>query len=105
MRSMWVRCHSTKSSEETYKKKHEGVRYPCDKCDYAATLASNLKRHIENKHKWVRYPCDQCEYVATGVQSLKIHIESKHEGVRYPCDQCDHSATTARNILNLNIKE
>jgi len=29
---------------------HEGVRYPCLQCDYAATKASDLKRHVENKH-------------------------------------------------------
>ncbi len=42
---------------------HEGVRYPCDKCEHTATAASDLKKHIEIKHDGVRYPCHECEFV------------------------------------------
>ena len=55
------------------------MRYPCDKCEYAATKASNLKEHVEKKHEGVRYPCDLCEYAATRARILKQHIESKHD--------------------------
>ena len=61
--------------------KHEGLRYPCDKCKYAATTSGSLKMLIESKHKGVRYPCDKCKYTATQVGDLKLNIESKHEGV------------------------
>ena len=27
--------------------KTEGLKYPCDKCEYSATTASSLKKHIE----------------------------------------------------------
>ena len=82
--------------------KHEGVKYPCDKCEYSATTASNLKVHIENKLQGVRYPCDQCEYTAT---TKSAH---NHEWVRYPCDQCDYSASSTRNIkkhIKINTRE
>ena len=52
--------------------------YPCDKCDYAATTAKNLKRHIESKHDGVRYPCDKCEYAATWKGNLKKHLNKFH---------------------------
>ena len=29
------------------------MRYPCLQCDYAATKAGNLKRHVENEHEGV----------------------------------------------------
>ena len=29
---------------------HEGVRYPCDQCDYRATQPGNVKRHETLKH-------------------------------------------------------
>ena len=32
---------------------HEGVRYPCDKGEYAATETGSLKRHIESYHEGV----------------------------------------------------
>jgi len=29
---------------------HEGVRYPCDLCEYAASFLEGLKRHKKSKH-------------------------------------------------------
>ena len=57
------------------------MRYPCVKCEHAATTASDLKKHIESKHEGVRYLCDKCEYAATTESSVKRHIKNKHEGV------------------------
>ena len=34
---------------------HEGVRYPCDQCDYRATEKGNLKRHEMFKHRWCAF--------------------------------------------------
>ena len=102
-------------SFKTHKEKiHEGARYPCDQCDYVATLPKTLKRHVinvmrllhklevwqENKHEGVRYPCDQFDDIATLQKTLKIHKESKHEDLRYPYDQCDYIAT-ADQILKI----
>ena len=28
------------------------------------------------------FPCNKCEYVATRAFDLRIHVENKHEGVR-----------------------
>ena len=67
------------------------------KCKYVATLATNLKRHVEYKHKGVIYPCSQCEFAATTARYLKTHVESKHGGVRYLCLHCQFAATTASN--------
>ena len=44
-------------------------------------MRCSLKCHIESKHERVRYPCDKCEYAATSASHLKRYIESKHEGV------------------------
>ena len=30
--------------------KHEGIKYPCNQCDYRATTQSNFQRHIQSKH-------------------------------------------------------
>ena len=27
------------------------IRFPCDKCEYAANLPRSLKRHMKSKHK------------------------------------------------------
>ena len=71
--------------------KHEGIRYPCDKCEYEATKQDQLKRHKQNKHEGFRYPSDQCEYIASTQSFLISHKKFKHDGIRYPCDQCNYS--------------
>ena len=35
------------------------VIYPCDPCDYKATVKSNLRIHVDSIHVEVIYPCDQ----------------------------------------------
>ncbi len=46
----------------------------------------------------------KCDFAATRASILKRHVESKHEGVRYPCPQCEFAATTASNLKRLNLK-
>ena len=42
---------TAKSSMVThYRSKHEGVKYPCNQCDYQATTQGNLQRHIQSQH-------------------------------------------------------
>ena len=67
--------------------KHEGLSYPCDKCDFCATQFVNLRRHKESKHE-IKDACDLCKYFAKSVQNLKYHVISKHLGIRYNCVQC-----------------
>ena len=61
--------------------------YPCDPCDYKATVKSNLKINVDSIHVEVIYPFDQCDYKATQKDDLKKHVESIHKGVCYPCNQ------------------
>ena len=75
------------------KSKHEGINYICDKCNYQATKLGDLRRHIQSKHEGIKYPCNQCYYQATQQGTLQRHIQSKHKGIKYPCDQCDYQAT------------
>ena len=80
----------SKSALAQHKKyKHDGIRYPCDQCEYTARYISHLKQHVLAKHVGFKYPCDQCEYAATLPSDLKRHKESTHDGIRYPCDFCE----------------
>ena len=78
--------------------KHEGIRYPCDECKYAAKRVFDLKRHKEYKHEGIRFPCEYCDFSAITTGSLKVHIRTKHEGILYHCDQCESAATTMGNL-------
>ena len=59
---------------------------------------SNLQTHIQSKHEGIKYPCNQCDYQATQQSNLQTHIQCIHEGVKYPCNQCDYQATTQSNL-------
>ena len=48
-----------------------------------------MKKHKRSKHEGIKYPCDQCEYASTSTTNSKQHKESKHEGKRYSYDQCE----------------
>ena len=52
-------------------------RNTCDKCDYKASTAQKLKIHADAIHDGVRYPCNFCQYKATQKWSLNRHIR-KH---------------------------
>ena len=59
---------------------HKGIRYHCDKCEYAASNKSYLKKHKNIKHEGIKHPCDQCNYTATDkVSNLKRHKASIHK--------------------------
>ena len=72
--------------------KHEGIRYPCDLCDFSAGTLGILRRHKESRHYGIKYPCGECEYIAPTSVTLRRHVKQVHEGVRYPCDVCDFVA-------------
>ena len=72
---------------------HEGIKFPCDQYEYAATVLSDMDQHKAFRHGGISYPCDQCEYAATTESSLNRHNQNKHKRIRYPCDQRKYIAT------------
>ena len=81
--SYQARSKQAKDLNEHIQRVHEGIRYPCDLCDYQATKRGHLKTHKESKHEGKRYPCPYCTQTATQKLNLKTHIKKKHnmEGV------------------------
>merc|ERR1719228_2511221 len=45
--------------------KEEKATYNCDQCDHVATKKLSLKLHVQAKHEGLRFPCDHCDYKAT----------------------------------------
>ena len=60
----------------------KGVRYPCPKCEHAATTVRDLNRHVRNKHEEV-VSCSECKFTLTTASYLNKHVENKHTCVRY----------------------
>ena len=61
-----------------YRSIHEGIKYPCNHCDYQATGSDNLTTHIQSKHEGIKYPCDRCDYQATQKSNLTRHKKARH---------------------------
>ena len=59
-----------------YKSVHEGIKYPCNECDYEATLRSNLKNHMEAMHGNNILTCYQCDYQTKWRGAFNAHKKS-----------------------------
>ena len=68
-----------------YRSIHEGIKYPCNHCDYQATQQTHLQKHIQSVHEGIRYPCNQCDYQATQQCHLQRHIAAKHSNNILQC--------------------
>merc|ERR1712098_690408 len=58
--------------------KHEGIRYPCDKCNKSYAYKRDLLRHIRSFHDGVKFLCDLCDFESTRDTSLYKHKKNKH---------------------------
>ena len=47
------------------------------------TKKGSLRKHIKTIHEGVKFPCEQCDYKATQKGDLLRHIKSKHQGVKF----------------------
>jgi len=55
--------------------KHLGIKHNCPalECDFVGNTYSQMYLHFKSVHQGVTYPCDRCEYVAKTAGSLKAH--------------------------------
>ena len=54
------------------------------------TRKESLDRHKRSVHEGIKYPCNQCEYLASRKEHLDRHKRLVHEGIKFPCGQCKH---------------
>ena len=50
----------------------------CPKCGTVFTRKDNMLTHYRSIHEGIKYPCNQCDYQATQKDSLKGHIQLSH---------------------------
>ena len=61
-----------------YRSEHEGIRYPCNHCDYQAKRLSHLKDHISAKHSEDIIKCDFCDFETKWKQQYRKHMKDYH---------------------------
>ena len=78
--------------------------FKCNECDYSATRAATLKRHVQAKHTFEKpFKCNECDYSATTATNLKRHVQAKHTFEKpFKCNECDystmHTTTLKRHV-------
>ena len=60
----------------------------CPECRKIFSAKSTMKHHYESIHEGVKYPCSKCDYKAGNVSHLTEHMESVHLGIKYECPVC-----------------
>ena len=81
---------------------HENIRYekrfPCDICDYIATVPSQLKYHKKIKHeKSEIFKCEFCDHQTTYKGHLKRHVLTVHQKENLPLQKCEICEFTTVN--------
>ena len=61
-----------------YRSEHEGIRYPCNFCDYRAKRLGHLKDHISAKHSEDIIKCDFCDFETKWKKQYRKHMKEYH---------------------------
>ena len=75
----------------------------CNQCDYTASQAGNLKRHLKAHSGEKSNKCNQCNFASSYASVLKEHLK-KHNGEKAnKCNQCDYASFYA-SALRTHLK-
>ena len=70
-------------------KKSKGMS-KCDQCDFEATRAEAVKRHVKFVHEGsTEFTCSECGKRFQARWEMELHIKKKHQGYRIPCKSCE----------------
>ena len=75
---------------------HARMLEQCSQCPYEGSK-QQLKKHNEKVHN-AKFPCTLCDFSATTAGNLRKHIEEKHNGTKFPCDKCSYKASTPGHL-------
>ena len=84
-------------------------KFPCDQCDYKATVAENLRLHVRKQHykrpanaKSLKKTkeCDRCPFTTDSSSILRKHTRHHNCGLDFLCDFCDFATGTRDQLLS-----
>ena len=62
----------------------------CPKCGKVFSRKDHLVQHHRSIHEGIKYPCNQCDYQATEKAKLRQHIAGKHSDTILQCELCGY---------------
>ena len=78
--------------------------FACADCGKVFAKKSLLAKHHRAEHEGVRYPCNKCNYQAKQMRYLKCHMEGKHSDNRLRCSDYCNFQTKWRKSLRRHRK-
>ena len=83
------------------------LKVQCPDCGKILSTKKRLRFHIESKHEGLRWPCNQCDFKAWERCSLNSHIRAihrSHQPLKFKCENCDYE-TLKKEDLNVHAKK
>ena len=78
-------------------------RHKCAECDFVTIRLQDLKRHIERKHEGVIYRCEKCQYFSKSKYDLHIHRQSKHSNIQKKNSKITENKKNVKITVNKNM--
>ena len=71
-----MKCH--------YQTIHEGIRWPCSKCDYQSRFRDTLNKHMKHVHgNQIPFKCNKCNFESKLKSSMINHFKHNHSHAEY----------------------
>ncbi len=74
-------------------------------CEYSTHSSYNLRMHFERVHEGIRWPCDICDYVGGYKGDLTRHKKIVHEGLSLACSICQFKTPKKYHLKEHMLKE
>ena len=74
-------------------------------CEYSTHSSYNLRMHVERVHEGIRWPCDLCDYVGGYKGDLTRHKKIVHEGLSLVCSICQFKTPKKYHLKEHMLKE
>ena len=71
----------------------------CSQCEYSASLAYNLRRHLKTHGAEKSHKCNQCNYASYQAGNLKTHLKTHNGEKLYKCNQCAYASSRADHLI------
>ena len=85
--------------------KHEGMLFPCNRCDFKSATKDGLNVHTAFTHDGEVYSCNDCDQLSSSKKALKIHKLARHTDKIYECDQCEYKCAANSFLSNHKRKQ
>ena len=70
----------------------------CSQCEYASSVASNLRKHLKMHSGEKSNTCNECDFASSQAGHLRTHLKT-HSGEKLnKCNQCDFASSRAGNL-------